>query len=89
MTGTGQKDVKSGTNTGELTRPESAGEPVGNSLAVVRYRGAVHQCPAIAERSKSGKTGVLWATLKRLVSGTQKRVSKCAALRLHGKHIGM
>ena len=41
----------------------------------------------LAERLKSVRANVPWDTLKRLVSGAPKRVSKCAVL--CGEHIGM
>ena len=43
-----------GTNTGELARPESAGEPVENYPAGARRRGTVHQRPAPGKAAEVG-----------------------------------
>ena len=66
--------------------PESSPDlnPLENLKEIIQPCTSVQQ---LAERLKSVWVNVLWATLKRLVSGTPKLVSECGAL--CGEHIGV
>ena len=62
--------------------------PAITPIPQARQRGAVHQRPATGRAAEVAVwANVPRATLKRLVSGTPKRVSTCAAWR--GEHMGM
>ena len=79
-TGTVQSGDEGGTNARDVIRSESAEEPVENYPAGARSVEPCISVQQLAERLKSILANVPWVTLNRLVSGTPKRVSKCAAL---------